>query len=517
MRIADYFDKMAELAPDSEMLVDGDVRLTYGQAQERVHAIARALLAQPEFHKGSHVAIYAPNDYRVSILQLALNRADMVWLSVHIRSALETNIECLRYLDCECVFFHSQFEADVPRLAEGLALARKFICIDSPSAHGPSLDRWVDGHAGEFKSDTESPLSPAFLQLTGGTTGPSKAATHTHHSLEATIITMYSSLDIGPQSRGLVAAPITHAAGLLMCAFFARGAANVIHRGFEAGAVLATIEKERISHLFLPPTALYALLDHPSRKDFDYSSLRALIVGAAPTAPERFGEAIRIFGPVLYEVFGQVESLFPVLVKTPRDYVRADGTLDESVYSTTGRQTPLSRVKIMADDGALLAPGEIGEVVVQTSMLMSGYYKKPQETEDVRTFGWHHTGDIGVEDARGFITIVDRKKDIIISGGFNIYPTEVEAAILTHPAILECAVVGVPDDKWGEAVTAIVACRKNARVTPEEIVALCKQKLGSVKAPKSVEIWQELPHSAVGKILKRDIRAGFWKGRDRVI
>jgi acyl-CoA synthetase (AMP-forming)/AMP-acid ligase II len=482
-----------------------------------VHTVAHALLAHPKLHKGSHVAIYAPNDYRISILQLALNRADMLWLSVHIRSALETNIECLHYLDCECVFFHSQFEADVPRLAGGLPLARTFICIDGPSAHGPSLEQWAAGHAGRFEGGIENPLSPAFLQLTGGTTGPSKAAVHTHHSLEATIVTMYSSLEIGPQSRGLVAAPITHAAGLLMCAFFARGAANVIHRGFEAGAVLATIEQEKISHLFLPPTALYALLDHPTRKDYDYSSLRALMIGAAPTAPERFREAIQTFGPVLYEVFGQVESLFPVLVKTPRDYLRADGTRDESIYPVAGRQTALSRVEIMADDGTLLGAGVPGEVVVQSSMLMSGYYKKPQETEETRAFGWHHTGDIGVKDSRGFITIVDRKKDMIISGGFNIYPTEVEAAILGHPAILECAVIGIPDEKWGEAVTAIVACRRNANVTADEIIALCKRKLGSLKAPKSVEIWPELPHSAVGKILKREIRAGFWKGRDRAI
>jgi acyl-CoA synthetase (AMP-forming)/AMP-acid ligase II len=292
--------------------------------------------------------------------------------------------------------------------------------------------------------------------------------------------------------------------------FAIRGAANIILPGFDPDAILSLIEKEKITHLFLPPTAVYALMAHPRTRQTDFSSLKCFIVGAAPFAPEKFKEAVRIFGPVIYEAFGQTETLFPLVIKSPSDYLNADGSFDEEAVRAAGKAVTVARIAIMDDEGNLLPAGERGEIVVRSSMIMQGYYKKPKDTAEVSQFGWHHTSDIGILDGRGFLTIVDRKKDMIVSGGFNIYPVEIEKVIQGHASVLDCIVVGVPDDKWGEAVKAVVQLKSGQTAVAEDLIALCKAQLGSAKSPKTVEFWPDLPRSAVGKLLKKDVRAKFW-------
>ena len=216
-------------------------------------------------------------------------------------------------------------------------------------------------------------------------------------------------------------------------------------------------------------------------------------------------------------MYGQSECLFPVVAKQPADYVRPDGSFDEDALRSAGKCVPYACVEIMDDGGNIVDRGEQGEIVVRSAMVMKGYYKKPSETAEVSGFGWHHTTDVGIKDQRGFITIVDRKKDMIVTGGFNVFPSEIEAVINSHPAVLDCAVVGVPDDKWGEAVKAVVQLKPGRQIEAEKLIAMCKQELGSVKTPKSIEFWEELPRSAVGKVLKRDIRGKFWAGQWRAI
>ena len=180
-----------------------------------------------------------------------------------------------------------------------------------------------------------------------------------------------------------------------------------------------------------------------------------------------------------------------------------------------GRPTVFTQVEIMDDDGRLLAPNERGEIVVRGTLVMKGYYRNPKATEEASRFGWHHTGDIGFKDDDGYFYIVDRKRDMIISGGFNIYPSEIEQVLWAHPSVQDCAVVGVPDEKWGEAVKAVIQMKEGTKATVEELAAFCRQRLGGMKTPKSFEIWDQLPRSPVGKVLKRTIRDRYWTGRDR--
>ncbi len=517
MRLADYFDGAATQYPQNLALVDGPIRLTFAKAQKTVHAIATALTRARQAGSGNHVAIYAPNDYRVTLLHLGINLADMAWLSVHIRNPVEINAEILEYFDTNVVFFHSAFESSVPLLKVKLTLAKLYVCMDRESQHGPSLEQFLADCWLPFRNDREDPNTTSLLQPTGGTTGPSKGAVHTHRTLEMLALTVSSGFHVRPESRHLVVAPLTHAAGLVVLGFTTRGAANIILPGFDADVILSLIEKEKITHLFLPPTAVYGLMAHPRTKQTDFSSLQCFIVGAAPFAPEKFKEAVRLFGPVIYEAFGQTETLFPLVIKSPSDYINSDGSLDEEAVRAAGKAVPVARIGIMDDDGKLLPAGERGEIVVRSSMTMQGYYKKPSDTAEVSKFGWHHTSDIGIVDARGFLTIVDRKKDMIVSGGFNIYPVEIEKVIQGHASVLDCIVIGVPDEKWGEAVKAVVQLKPCQIVCEEDLIALCKAQLGSAKAPKSVEFWPDLPRSAVGKLLKKDVRAKFWGDQWRAI
>lgn len=517
MRIADYFLDAATRHPEAIALIDGDVSMTYARAKSRAMRIAAGLAKGVAGGKPVHVAILSPNDHRVLLIQIGINHADHVWLSLHSRNTVSVQIETLEKLDCDILFFHSAYEEMAGAIKAALPAGLAAICIDRPSPLGPSLDEWLGDVEEAPLGPPEDPLGTAVMQPTGGTTGPSKAVVHTHRSIEMAVLAIRQHFEITGQCVYLAAAPLTHAGGVFALAVLCTGGRVVVLPGFDKDAMFAFMAAQRITHLFLPPTAVYALLADPKIGTTDFSSLRCFVTGAAPFAPERFKEAVRRFGPVMYEAFGQTESLFPLLCKGPSDYLRADGGFDEDVVASAGRPTACARVAIMDDDGNLLPPGENGEVVVRSSMIMAGYYKRPEETAAVGTFGWHHTTDVGSMDERGFVTIRDRKKDMIVSGGFNIYPSEVEAVICTHPAVVECSVIGVPDEKWGEAVKAVIEAKPGAPVTEEEIIALCKAELGGMKAPKSVEFWATLPRSAVGKVLKKDVRARFWADEWRAV
>jgi acyl-CoA synthetase (AMP-forming)/AMP-acid ligase II len=316
----------------------------------------------------------------------------------------------------------------------------------------------------------------------------------------------------------LVAAPMTHAAGVLAMTLIPAGATTVVVEKFDAETVMDAIQRHRVTHLFLPPTAIYMMMAHPRVREFDYSSLRCFLYAAAPMSADKLREAMSIFGPVMVQSYGQAEAPMFCTMMGVKDHIDA---LENPEHArrlwSCGRPTMLTRLAIMDDEGRLLPPGETGEIVVNGSLVMAGYYRNPEATAEASAHGWHHTGDVGYQDADGYVFHVDRKKDMIISGGFNIYSVEVEKAILAHPAVQDCAVIGVPDEKWGEAVKAVIEPKAGARIDAGEIIALCKQALGSVKAPKSVDVWEALPRSAVGKLLKRDIRARYWEGQQRKV
>lgn len=517
MRVADYFDAMADRQPGSVALIEGDREVTYGEARRFVHAVANALDREPGLRRGAHVALYAPNHIRVPLLVLAINRCDAVWLTAHTRNPVDVNAAVLSFMDCEFIFFHSDFEEAVPQLREAMPKIVRFVCIDGESQHGPSLDAWLEGRFEEYPWSREQPMTAAKIQPTGGTTGPSKAVVHSHAALETMI---YGGRDVNrftPSSRYLAVAPLTHAGGITAITLMCCGGSVVVMNSTNSGDILDAIQKYRITNSFLPPTLLYKLIDEMAARPRDVSSLRAFTTGAAPVSPDKVKEAVRLFGPIMCEGYGLTECGMPLIHKHPEDYILPDGGFDEATLAAAGRPTFNARIAIMDDAGRILPPGERGEIVVRGNTCMLEYYKNAEATKEATRFGWWHSGDVGVRDERGFITIVDRMKDMIVTGGFNVYPAQVERVILEHEAVLDCAVVGSPDEKWGEAVTAVVELRPGMSVDAETLIALCKTRLGSVYAPKRIEFWESLPRSAVGKLLRRDVRSRFWAGQWRAV
>src|SRR5690349_661241 len=345
-----------------------------------------------------------------------------------------------------------------------------------------------------------------MLAGTGGTTGRPKGVMLTGRNIETMSALTLLSYPFRPRPRYLALAPLTHAAGVLCFPVLTLGGEIVIMPKPDLTEFLALAERHRITHTFLPPTLIYMLLDHHDLPSTDLTSLQCLWYGAAPMSANRLEEALTKIGPVMGQLFGQSEAPMMISTLAPAEHFRDDGSLAAERLSSAGRPTPLTTVAIMDDEGHLLGSGERGEIVVRGSLVMAGYYKNPEATADAARHGWHHTGDIGYLDEDGYLFIVDRAKDMIITGGFNVYSAEVEQVLLAHPAVQDCAVVGLPDEKWGERVTAVVQPRPGQAVTPDEIRAFVKERIGSVKAPKQVEIWPDLPRSKVGKILKTEVK-----------
>jgi acyl-CoA synthetase (AMP-forming)/AMP-acid ligase II len=263
---------------------------------------------------------------------------------------------------------------------------------------------------------------------------------------------------------------------------------------------------------------IYRLLDIPDLKQkVDFSSLKYFMYGAAPMSIEKLKQAIEVIGPVMMGGYGQTECPASISYLPPDEHLQNGKIASDERLSSVGRPNPLIKVGIMNDANELLAQGETGEICVKGDLVMKGYYKAPDKTAETIIDGWLHTGDVGHLDMDGYLHITDRKKDMIISGGFNVYPSEVEQVLWAHPAVQDCAVIGVPDANWGEAVKAVVELNKGQSTTAEELIALCKEKLGSVKAPKTVDFVETLPRSPVGKVLKKDLRARYWSASDRKI
>jgi fatty-acyl-CoA synthase len=261
----------------------------------------------------------------------------------------------------------------------------------------------------------------------------------------------------------------------------------------------------------LVPVMLYILLDSPRATEADLSSLETIFYGASAISPTRLEEALTKWGPIFYQFYGQSEApmTFTVLRK---------GEHDPSVpgrLASCGRPVPWAHVTLLDDEDHPVAEGEAGEICVRSPLVMSGYWQRPEQTAEVFSGGWLHTGDIGRFDKDGYLTIVDRKKDMVVTGGFNVFPREIEDVLATHPAVAQAAVIGVPDDRWGEAVKAVIVLRPDAVATEEELITLVKNAKGSVQTPKSIDFVDQIPCSALGKPDKKALRATYWGDRDR--
>jgi fatty-acyl-CoA synthase len=344
---------------------------------------------------------------------------------------------------------------------------------------------------------------PYRLSYTGGTTGKPKAIVGVHRTGLAVLQIQLAEWEWPAEIRQLVCAPLSHAGAAMFLPTLLRDGSMVILPAFDPIAVMEAIERHRISCVMLVPTMIYALLDHPRFDKFDLSSLETIFYGASPMAPARLKEGIERLGPIFFQFYGQVEA--PMTISVLR---RAEHDPDDPLrLASCGRAVPWVRVALLDDAMREVPDGEPGEICVQGPLVMAGYHQRPEQTAEALTGGWLHTGDVAVRDAAGFLRIVDRKKDMIITGGFNVYPREIEDVLGSHPAVSNCAVIGMPDDRWGEAVAAVVALRPGAEPCADALIALVRDRKGAVQAPKSIFFVEALPLTAVGKPDKKRLRA----------
>jgi fatty-acyl-CoA synthase len=520
MRNIDYFDKQAALHPQRDILITDGQSYTYAEMQSLSHRIAGAMV-DAGLKKQDGVAILSPNDPAVLMTMLALWRAEAIWIPVNNRNALDANIQYLDYVGASWLFYHSAEREAALQIAEQVDSVQHVVCLDQADGDMPSLKAFMRAEGSDALPDTGDPLGNgedlAALLATGGTTGAAKGVRAPNRSWGTMLETISNIMHFDGHPVFLATAPLTHAAGPFTMAGIAMGATIVVQSGFDAHGFMTAIAEYGVTHTFLPPTAVYTLLADPNVRNHDYSSLRYFLLAGSACSPEKLKQSVEIFGPVMCQSYGQTEFHLVTTWLSPQIVADAAFGNHPERLASCGQATYSVRVELMDDDGNILPTGEVGEIVGRGALVGAGYHKLPDVSAETWAYGWHHTGDVGRRDEHGFYYIVDRKKDMIVTGGFNVFCTEVEAAVTELPGVRECAAIGIPDEKWGEAVTVLVVADPANAPSEEAIKAHCKAALGSVKTPKYVYFRENLPRTAVGKFDKKAMRAEFWGSSDRAV
>jgi acyl-CoA synthetase (AMP-forming)/AMP-acid ligase II len=503
-------DRGASLGRDRIAYLIDDRRITFGEAQDLSLRVARALAAQ-DFGRAATCAVLSDNDPVSWLCVVGTWRAGLVWTPLNPRAPVAEHIQLVEGFDVDVLFFKSAFAPAAAAIRAACSGLRLLICIDGDDEGAVSLARFLESHPATPMVFQPDLAALAAIMPTGGTTGRPKGVMLSHRNLLLSAMNGIVNTPYAPGEEivNLAAAPMTHTAGFLTLPATARGGKVVVMTKPDPAVLLDLVTSQGVTEFFLPPTVIYRLLEAPGIERRDFSRLKYLMYGAAPMSVEKLRRALRVFGPVMLQGYGQTEAPGAIAFLRPGDHYRNGEIADDARLSSCGLPSVFNSTAILDETGRSLPAGETGEIAVRGDIVMMGYYKQPDKTAETIVDGWLRTGDLGHIDAEGYLHITDRKKDMIISGGFNVYPSEVEQVIWRHPAVLDCAVIGVADPDWGEAVTAVVELRAGASTTADELIALCKAALGSVKAPKSVCFVESLPRSAVGKVLKKDLRDRF--------
>ena len=506
--VVEAFDRFA----DREAFVSDGRRLSYAAAADLTGRIQQVLAARG-IGPGRAVGALSPNTPEAYLLQVATYLLGGRYTGLHPLSSADDHAFVCADAEVEVLVVHPAFEragAEIVERCDGMQ-----VLTLGPGELGPDLLALAE-QAGPRRLEpgpaTEDDL--AWLTYTGGTTGRPKGVMVPHRAL----VQLAESLPVGwgmpARPRYLVTSPISHAGVLPILPTLCQGGTVVLQPGFDPGNWLRAVSEERVSYAFAVPTMLYALLDHGVPPGIDLSSLRTVLYGAAPMSPARIAEAIDVFGPVFMQGYGQTESLGMATSLRADEH---DPVGRPDLLTSCGRAVPGVRVEVLDDDERVAPAGVVGELCLRSRVVMDGYWKQPEQTAETLRGGWLHTGDLAVRDDAGFLHIVDRRKDIIISGGFNVYSREIEDVIATCPDISAVAVIGIPDPKWGEAVTAFVAPRPGRGVDTASVIAVVRERKGRHQAPKAVHVVPELPRTAAGKIDKKELRARFWPSGDRQV
>jgi fatty-acyl-CoA synthase len=499
-----------EAFPDRIAFRGESADISYRTLGRRISQLVQAF-ARMGLGKGDAVAVLSPNRPEYFMATVALALSGIRYTPLHPLGSQDDHRRIL--VDAAI----TTLIADPP--AFGARAEALFAAVDGVSrllgfgrlSCGEDLLGMADREVPSPLIDTASSDEVVAIAYTGGTTGVPKGVVLTHACVASAVKIAVEQWEWPREIVALLTTPISHAAGGIIPPILLRGGTIILQPGFGAERLLRTVADERVSVLFLVPTMIYLLLDRLAVDACDTSSLELVIYGAAPMAPGRLAEALERLGPAFMQVYGQVEASATICALMRRDH------LDPTLLTSCGRPLAGHELALLGVDGAEVGPGEAGEICLRGPTLMLGYLNKPDETAEAFRGGWLHTGDIARKDERGYLHIVDRAKDMIISGGFNVYPREIEDVLAGHEGVELAAVIGVPDAKWGEAVEAFVVARPGADLDASELIDFVRRRKGAVHAPKRVTLMDALPLTPIGKIDKKAVRTAFWANRERQV
>jgi acyl-CoA synthetase (AMP-forming)/AMP-acid ligase II len=494
-------------------LVDDRKQFSYGEINERVNRLGNAL-RELGLEQGDKIAIMAENCHQFVETYFAIAKAGLVVVPVNARFSAEEASYIINHSDSVAFIFQKQLTSILRNLWEMIPKVKHIISIGKGQQGVHSYEALLANSTDKEPEVEIHPDDTMMIMYTSGATGIPKGVITSHGNIMANTNTMTLETRIVPEDITLLVMPLYHNGGFWPTfSHFYRGATVILLSRFDAENVMKMVEKHRVTFLNLVPTMLMRIIHHPDISKYNLQTLRLIMYAGAPIALKQLQDAMEILGSHrFYSGLGSTEAS-GCMISFPTTEHTLVGPLSEKLASV-GRDGIGIEIKIVDESGNDLPIGEAGEIIARGDNVAKGYWKMPEETSETFRNGWLYTGDIGYRDEDGYIFIVDRKKDIIISGGENVSSSEVEEVLYQHPSVAEAAVIGLPDDEWGEAVKAVISLRPkyNGKVTGEEIINFCKSRLAGFKRPKSVEILDALPKNAAGKITKQELRKRYREG-----
>ncbi len=498
---------------DRPCLFLGDRVATYADVRKSASQMTQALQSQG-LGVGSRVAVISANRPEVLSNIAAMQLAGCCGTPLHPLGSLEDHAYVLEDAGIQALIFDpTVFEPRARELKERIPSLQ--LLAFGPSEVGDDYLALAETFEPKpLVAPDTGPDHISSINYTGGTTGKPKGVKSTLAGNACMTMIQMIEWEFPEELRMLIATPLSHAAAAFFIPVLQKGGAFYVMQGFSPDEFFDMVEKHRITATMLVPVMLYFLLDSPRADTADMSSMETIFYGASPMSPARLKQGIEKWGKIFYQFFGQSEA--PMVLSNMR---KAEHDLSKPErLSSAGRPAPWIHLALLDDNNQPVPHGEAGEICIRGPLVMQGYHNKPEQTEEAFAGGWMHTGDIGRLDEDGFLYIVDRKKDMIVTGGFNVFPREVEDALSGHPAIAQVGVVGVPDERWGEAVKAVIVLRpghEGSDALTAELIQRVKDAKGSVQAPKSVDYVDSLPMTPVGKPDKKALKAIYWQGQER--
>ncbi|MBI5601907.1 MAG: long-chain-fatty-acid--CoA ligase [Deltaproteobacteria bacterium] len=499
--------------------INGQV-YTYREVESAVNKLANAFIGLG-LKKGDRIVIMTTNCIEYLYADYAAAKAGLVMIPLNVMLTFKDIDYRIKDSGARTILLDEFFYQKVGLFFKDYDFVQTVIAVTDREE---ILSQGVIGFYRLLESSPSTPLDVGVEQddlraimYTGGTTGESKGVMHTHKSYVSIIFSSIVEMDISEGEIMLQTAPLPHAAGFMIPPCLLKGGRVVITNGFNPEETFRLIQEEKITCTFMVPTMIYGFLDHPKRNDYDLSSLKTIMYGAAPISPRRLEEAMKAMGPIFMQAYSQMEVANQTASFTKRQHLEAIEKGRKERLKSCGMPIIMSQVRIVDEDDQDVETGKTGEIITRGPHMMKGYWGKEKETGKAIVGGWLHTGDIAYRDENGYLYLVDRKHDMIISGGMNVYSTEVEYCLAMHPALSEVIVIGIPDEKWGEMVLAIVVKAAGKKVSETELLEFCRENLTAYKRPKRIEFYEAIPRTAYGKLDKKAVRKKYWEGRERMI